>query len=591
MERGKRNAIITTSLVIGLIVLGIFLEYITLPPSAPSLAPTTPNIPYPENCNPSTIGTAWDQIFIDTSAGITILSNNTQETPGPYCDFFIAYKEVGDTLSTLMGVSINETSNSNISQFLAIKLKDSTENINGLKTSYQEIINDPDGILSFILLQAFYIGTNETQLRTVPIAGIPEAHNQFPLIYQTSLLNLTQSDWTKNFNGYNEEAIFGFEREESISNGAVTTHTIVAGSVFQNTSAEILSFGFFSELCTPDWQPHNTTCDSDEKIIETLIDENFCGIPFKNEKNQNLDCDYDKNGIIGSLSNIDLSNINLDFKINESGLNLSKTYTNTQNIKILDGSKLKVQTSWNFATPLNLKNISIKKQPTSSDNGYLIINGIPASKTIYVDQKDNSTNSVCVKNMKINSISEIDSDCNGTSETLLPCPGSESGYICILSNNTFTISGLTNSAAEEFLEPDSGCEPFFNCTNWGVCINNNQNRTCTDLNTCLPNRFENQSCSIFPPPPSCTEKWNCTNWQPSTCPKNETQTKFCTDINNCGTIDLKPNTTQSCEYKQNKTWIIVILIAVLIGLILIVAAIFVIYLIKNKKQEEENFYY
>src|SRR3989344_5337091 len=107
MKRGTRNAIITASLVIGLIVLGIFLEYITLPPSAPSLAPTAPNIQYPENCNPSTIGTAWNQIFIDTSAGITVLSNNTQETSGPYCDFFIAYKENGNILSTLIGINMN----------------------------------------------------------------------------------------------------------------------------------------------------------------------------------------------------------------------------------------------------------------------------------------------------------------------------------------------------------------------------------------------------------------------------------------------------------------------------------------------------
>ncbi len=41
----------------------------------------------------------------------------------------------------------------------------------------------------------------------------------------------------------------------------------------------------------------------------------------------------------------------------------------------------------------------------------------------------------------------------------------------------------------------------------------------------------------------CTTNWFCTNW--SAC-ANGVQTKTCTDLNNCGTTNGKPSTTQSC---------------------------------------------
>jgi len=42
----------------------------------------------------------------------------------------------------------------------------------------------------------------------------------------------------------------------------------------------------------------------------------------------------------------------------------------------------------------------------------------------------------------------------------------------------------------------------------------------------------------------CEEDWNCTEW--SVC-VNETQTRTCTDSNSCGTAEDKPNEQQSCE--------------------------------------------
>ena len=50
------------------------------------------------------------------------------------------------------------------------------------------------------------------------------------------------------------------------------------------------------------------------------------------------------------------------------------------------------------------------------------------------------------------------------------------------------------------------------------------------------------------PPESCVEDWSCTDW--SAC-VNNSQTKTCTDANNCGTEVDKPAETQSCSLTSN----------------------------------------
>ncbi len=48
----------------------------------------------------------------------------------------------------------------------------------------------------------------------------------------------------------------------------------------------------------------------------------------------------------------------------------------------------------------------------------------------------------------------------------------------------------------------------------------------------------------------CTPDWSCGSW--SECSKSGTQTRTCTDSNNCGTSSGKPKTSQSCT--PNKEW-------------------------------------
>ncbi len=63
----------------------------------------------------------------------------------------------------------------------------------------------------------------------------------------------------------------------------------------------------------------------------------------------------------------------------------------------------------------------------------------------------------------------------------------------------------------------------------------------------------------YPTPPTCTPNWSCSSWSPTTssqiCGATFTQTRTCTDLNNCGTTSGKPSTSQpstgsSCGYSS-----------------------------------------
>lgn len=92
------------------------------------------------------------------------------------------------------------------------------------------------------------------------------------------------------------------------------------------------------------------------------------------------------------------------------------------------------------------------------------------------------------------------------------------------------------------------CTPSWNCTNWTDCINETKTRTCNDLNNCgivINNSEINQSCEI------CVSNWSCSQW--STC-LDSFQTKTCTDLNNCTIPTNTPSLTQSCVPLCTPNW-------------------------------------
>jgi hypothetical protein len=98
------------------------------------------------------------------------------------------------------------------------------------------------------------------------------------------------------------------------------------------------------------------------------------------------------------------------------------------------------------------------------------------------------------------------------------------------------------------------CTEKWNCTDWSECMAGTQTRTCKDDNKCGTTKnkpTESQTCSISTggaiggtTTPECTEDWLCSDW--SDCIEG-TRTETCVDKNNCGTTINKPTEAETCS--------------------------------------------
>lgn len=337
-----------------------------------------------------------------------------------------------------------------------------------------------------------------------------------------------------------------------------------------------------NQTCTQNWIAVSMNCTSSDNYIVWYNDTNRCNNSAGMPVNLTLDCDYNKNGIIGNFSSFSQTNINLAVYVDNQTANISQTFNTSKTIEFREGNLTRVKFDYAFSQPLNMKNITIIKQSSSSDFGYLIVNGIDVSKIITADILD-SGSKVCVKNSHVGNISAVSNNCTGTSEYIVNCPGTNSSFSCNITNSKFVVSGLTSSAVREFSLSPANCTPSWNCSSWSSCINNLQTKTCNDINSCgvlTGKPATNQSCT---PPPSCTPSWNCTEWTPEKCPENQTQTKICIDLNNCGVLTGKPAESKTCEYKPGISWLWITVISLVI-LLIIVVIILIIHFWRKENQ-------
>ena len=88
------------------------------------------------------------------------------------------------------------------------------------------------------------------------------------------------------------------------------------------------------------------------------------------------------------------------------------------------------------------------------------------------------------------------------------------------------------------------CTENWECGQWNACTNNRQSMDCVDLNNCNTTLYKpitERTC--FNP---CYTKWNCTEW--NSCSADQTQTRTCSDSNECGTRRGMPLVDQQCSY-------------------------------------------
>jgi len=516
-----------------------------------------------ENCNSATASQIWDSIFKESSSGITTRANSSGFV---YC-VIESYKLAGNRLYYL-GVLNMSFFGSNMLTINS-KVKNCTPDCiaNVSSGNISEIITNPD-------LSKYTYKRN--------ITSANEANGNFSALFK--IIPSLSFNVSSTFE-YPTSSYF-FLENQTIGN----TTIVYFGAVNANYSDD--SFLFLSNSldlsCMPNWVLSYTPCQSNERQTKYYVDWNGCGnsstVP---SQNYTATCDFNGDGFIGSLSNL---TSRANFNISLTLVNLSAA-NDTKRVGFMEGNKTFVEFDWNFSSaPLDLINISVKKQINGSGFGYTIVNGVNVSKTVYVDIVNGAYDKVCVKDEDVDSSDQISVLCNASRETILTCPASVSGFSCSITNGRFRITGLRHSGVREITSvPSTNCTPNWNCTSWNVCANNVQTRMCNDSNRCntaagKPN--ESNSCVITIPPLVCTPNWNCTNW--SVCKANVNQTRTCTDLNTCNADTGKPVLMQKCEVAKTGGISTSTLIILIITILIILIGLIIVFLLIGRKEETER---
>lgn len=556
MEKEEKNYIILIIVILGFLFMFFIINFYQTQPTGKVVEKPL----LPENCSNESIKTLWENIFKGSSENLTITTmydlygelynetNNTEELEDAMyelfgCPIYSIYQTDGNNLRMLFGASMWFLFDMKmVIAYVGEFTPGTIENLTNTSDSYYttEALNSQDGLV---------FGEEFIQNYIIPrkVKNITEAQMHFE-----SLFNISSSNWYKEYLTVIEEnmTVYLFLENETMENITLFGETIdpqgiylKIGMVFQNYSLDTYMFSQVSVF----------------------------GDLYKQYENWT-------SPINTSIENISVEINGSKVKMSEELELFSEPRSGAQKLEILENNKTIVETEINFSEEIgfDFTEIILKKQEDSSNAGYLIINGLNATKTVRADRLNNNSESVCIKDLEVNEISEISSDCNSTNESLVECPGSLGNFTCAISGTKFIITGLTHSAILEMLPPQEPCNPHWECDDWSNYEELCGYRTCIDLNSCdnlTGKPLEYKQC------PECVPDWDCTEWTPEKCPKSEERTRTCTDLNDCGTTKNRPSLKQSCERKNNLIWI---LIGVVGGIIII----FIIIMIMKKEKNE-----
>ena len=241
--------------------------------------------------------------------------------------------------------------------------------------------------------------------------------------------------------------------------------------------------------------------------------------------------------------------------INDS-YNISQNFTDLQTVEFKNNitNETLVSFSINFSLySINLTNVSINKYSNATAGSIIIKNLVlpeNITKSVYLDDKNESVDYICIKDAEISSIDNISISCNSTKEFLIKCNSSIiNGYNCTDLGARYLVSGLNHSGIREHI-----CQESWSCSSWSSCSNSIQTRTCTDSNNCgteINKPALSQSCSVGTSSGGgggssriCKENWSCSEWEG--CSKG-IEKRVCSDLNKCGTKKSKPEENRTCE--------------------------------------------
>ncbi len=241
------------------------------------------------------------------------------------------------------------------------------------------------------------------------------------------------------------------------------------------------------DSCTPSWEDVLTDCLFDDSRIGWYNDTNDCYAQTNlsidlEEKPNNVTydyvCDYDADGIVGNVSQINLTNLDhLTITIGNS-TTLINVFDTVEEVKLKENNLTLVEFDFDFTNNfLNLANLSFVKQDNLGSLGFFMARGLNLrsqnrTKTIYLDKLVESTG-ICIKDEEISSVNEITDSCTGANETWVRCDGLIQGqYACTYNEtlNKYKVSGLNHSGVREQENycGDSSCNGVESCSSCSV---------------------------------------------------------------------------------------------------------------------------
>ncbi|MFH0831603.1 MAG: hypothetical protein V1886_01935 [archaeon] len=305
------------------------------------------------------------------------------------------------------------------------------------------------------------------------------------------------------------------------------------------------------DYCTPNWVAVNTSCLSGDKIVEWYNDSEGCFgkthlsselLGRADNRTYYFACSYYNNNLIGDISDISTSIENLSMTLSSSA-DLTQPLRDLLPVSIKENGSELLEFNFNFsAGELNLADLTIQKQDENATLGFIAVNGIDIAaqnetKTVWVDRIGSGAG-ICIKDEENANAMDITAACSATNEIFVKCPGSFAGYACEFDAvmKKYKVSDLRHSAVieQEAFCGDSACNGAESCSSCS-----------TDCGECPAAAAETsaQSSGGGGSGGSCTPKWECSEW--NVC-SNGKQTRTCTNLKSYCPVS-KPAEQQDCE--------------------------------------------
>ncbi|MCK4552603.1 hypothetical protein KAT80_00160 [Candidatus Pacearchaeota archaeon] len=239
--------------------------------------------------------------------------------------------------------------------------------------------------------------------------------------------------------------------------------------------------------------------------------------------------DIDNDGIEDDDDNLLYNETNVatsgltQLNITVGGSSTGGSHNGNKRVLFYDQDDLMVNFTHNFgqSNVLDLSKVEIQKSST-----YLIVNfsgQLSNNKTLYLE--DNSFVNLCVKDAEINSVDEISSGCNGDNET---------DFTTCLENSNVTINGITCT--------DEGSRIRVENLQYSAIRGTTSSPTTPSSPGGSSSKKKSNATILLTP--QCKPNYTCSSW--SFCSDDFTQTRVCTDLNNCGNKSSKPKEIREC---------------------------------------------